>query len=144
MFYDWRHCRNDVCYTDPIFADLYDLSTINPSDLCSAMCKFISEVKKFDGQDFPPKTLCDLVICVQLFLESQGLHFKFLDDPNFNDQKYTLDNLMKICTAASLGRNVHQDKVLEFEDEEMLWNRGFLGTDTSSKLVSMWNCMTCW
>ena len=62
------------------------------------MCSFvqvIAEVKKLDGTEFLPETLCDIIIAIQMFLESVGVHFKLLDDGILVDLKYTLDNLMK-------------------------------------------------
>ena len=33
---------------------------------------FLTEVKKIDGSDFPGKTLYDILICVQFYLETLG------------------------------------------------------------------------
>ncbi len=73
-----------------------------------ALCGFITEVKKLDGTDFPPKTLYKILVCIQMSLETKGIHWRFLEDDMFCALKYILDNEMKIHTCA--GMCCHQSK----------------------------------
>ena len=118
-----------------VLQTLSDGKTINPTDLSCGLCRFLSEIKKVNGQEFPPKTLYNIVICVQLHLESMGIHHKLLDDARFCAMKFTLDGLMKERCAAGLGQNVCQPQVLTIEDENYLWDHGILGVDHPEQLV---------
>ena len=97
---------------------------------------FITEVRKLDGSLFPGKTLYDIVVCVQMYLETYGFKWKLIDDTDFRELKFTLDNMMKANTASGIRIAVHQAEVLSFSDEDFLWNNGFLGKSTPQKLLN--------
>ncbi len=80
----------------PIQADLKDIQNLTKASLSYALVHFIQEITKLDGTDYPPKTLYEIVIGVQMILEAQGLYWKLLDntEPLFANIKYTLDNTM--------------------------------------------------
>ena len=88
---DHRHS----CGFDYIVYDLEDKATITAESLKFALCQFITEIKKVNGDDFPGKTLYHIVVCVQFHLECMGFAFKVINNPAFQDLKYTLDNTMK-------------------------------------------------
>ena len=115
--------------------NLDDTGTINKKHLNKAMCRFITKVKKVDGSNYLPKTLYDIMICVQFWFETQGLAWKLLNEDAFQYLKFTLDNLMEICTAAGLGNNVKQVEVVGFSDEEIMWKNGILGTHNPEVLL---------
>ena len=135
MYDQWRFYRNSLPYMGNIYVDLDDDDTLEPQHLEFAVCRFITEVKKLDGTDFPPKTLKDIVLCLQFYLESRGYAWHLIDDIEFKSIRYTLDNLMKSHTSQGLGNFVRQAQILIFDDEELMWQKGVLGTDTPRKLV---------
>ena len=63
------------------------------------MPRFITEVKKVNGNPYPAKTLYDIVICVQFQLELMGFCYKLLNDDDFRQIKWSLDNIMKMHTS---------------------------------------------
>ena len=136
IYCDWRLFRESQENLRNYSCDLDDLSTVNKTDLNEAMCRFITEVKKIDGSDYPPKTLYDIVICVQFWLETQGLAWKLLSEDAFQDLKFTLDNLMKERTALGLGNNVRQAQVVGLNDEESMWKSGILGCHNPQVLLN--------
>ena len=101
------------------------------------LCRFVTEIQKLDGSDFPPRTLCQIIICVQFQLEKLGLMWKVLDDKELTALWFTLDNIMKRRCQDGLGNTIRQAQVLSYKDEEMLWSLGILGTDNPTKLVNM-------
>ena len=94
MYHEWRSYRNSQGLAF-IHCDLEDKATITAESLKFALCRFIMEVKKIDGHDFPGKMLYHLVVCIQFHLECLGFAFKIINDPTFKDLKFTLDNTMK-------------------------------------------------
>ena len=135
MYGDWRLFRGSQENLKTYYCDLDDLSTFNKFELSEALCRFITEVKKFDCSDYPAKTLYDIIICLQFWLETQGLMWKLLNEDEFKDLRFTLDNLMKDCTAAGVGRCVRKAEVLSFDDEQVLWSRGILGDHSPEVLL---------
>ena len=119
-----------------ISCDLEDKSTITANSLKFALCRFITEVKKVNGEDFPGKTLYDIIVCVQFHLECLGYNFKLINAEDFTDLKYTLDNTMKQRTSDGVGITVRQAQVLSATDEDLLWSLGFLGMSTPDQLLN--------
>ena len=55
MYSDWREARNSD--HDHILVDLDDVSSLSIQNLSFALCRFITEIRKIEGTDFPPRTL---------------------------------------------------------------------------------------
>ena len=94
MYRDWRIAHN-ATGIDYVKCDLDDLSSITVESLVFGIKRFITEVRKLDGSDFPAKTLYQIVVYLQFHLEGFGLTWKLLDDTKFTEVRYTLDNVMK-------------------------------------------------
>ena len=134
MYHEWRSHRQGFGLQE-IVCNLEDKATITVASLKFALCRFITEVKKFDGSDFPGKTLYHIVICIQFHLETLGFAFKIVNDPAFKDLKFTLDNTMKARTIQGIGTSVKQAEVLSATDEDLLWLLGLLGTRMPHQLL---------
>ena len=87
LFEKWRVSRNSAIDSNQPgyggrtkFASLLNLAE-TPNVLCVALCRFISEVRKQNGEDYPPNTVYDLAVTIQMYLDKHGFHFKFFDDP---------------------------------------------------------------
>ena len=127
MYTDWRNFKNCQKDLHDISCNLEDVKTITEDSLVFALCRFLTEVKKLDGSDFPGRTLYDILICVQFQLETQGIYWKLLNDERFAEVRYTLDNIMKLRTSQGVGITVKRAQVLTNFDEQLLWNLGLLG-----------------
>ena len=136
MYHKWRDHRHGFGL-EFIACDLEDWSTITASSLAFALCRFITEVKKVDGSDFPGKTLYDILVCMQFHLECLGFAFKLVSDTlPFQDLKYTLDNTVKQHVATGIGITLKQAEVLSVTDEDYLWSMGLLGTSNPWQLLN--------
>ncbi len=93
------------------------------------------EITKVNSEDYPPKTIYEIMTCAQMYLESKGFFFKFFEDKAFSDLKYTCDNIMKERAKAGLGSHIKQASVLSFDQEEYLWQQGFLGSSNPEQLI---------
>ena len=109
---------------------------ITAETLKFALCRFITEIKKVNGEDFPGKTLYLIVVCVQFHLECLGFAFKLINDPAFKDLKYTLDNTMKARCAQGIGHSVCKAECLTAAHEDLLWALGLLGTCNPDQLLN--------
>ncbi len=137
MFHQWQIDRNKRPDLIQIWADLDDLSILEKSTLSYTLCCLITEIKKISGEDFPPKTLYEMIICVQMYLETHTIFWKLLDDTNpaFTQLKFTCNNIIKERASGGLGSVVRQAEVLSYEDEDFLWQNGYLGTLNPEQLL---------
>ena len=96
MYSQWRASRINVVGCAPqIFNANLDTFAFSKHDLCFALSQFICEVKKLDGTDYPPNTVRDLVLMIQMHLYQNGLFWKLLDNEEFCELRYVLDNTMR-------------------------------------------------
>ena len=136
MYCDWRNYRNSRNDLESSECDLDDINTLTKEQLNRALCRFITEVRKVDGLEYPSRTLYDIIICVQFWLETQGLSWRFLVDEEFKELKFTLDNVMKDRVAHGVDAKVRKAGVLDFQDEELLWSLCILGTHSPQVLIN--------
>ena len=63
LFNDWKSARNELFQENPVPDDI--LSSSNKMELCKWLCKFAVEVRKKDGQSYPPKTIHHYLLGIQ-------------------------------------------------------------------------------
>ena len=135
MYVDWCNFRNSQDDLQSYECDIENVNSITKENLSHALCRFITEVKKLDGSDCPSRTMYDIVICMQFWLETQGLTWKLLNDHNFQQVRFTLDNIMKEHTANRVGGKVRKAEVLNFSEEDLFWSLGLLGYHNPEALL---------
>ena len=113
MYRDWRNFCDLCASLKNVACDLDDRSTISQESLNEALPMFITEVKKMDGTNFPGKTLYEILISVQFYLETLGYGWKLLNYAKFREVKLTLDNMIKLCTSQGVRIKVKKAQFLE-------------------------------
>ncbi len=100
LFCQWRFSRlaRNFCQKEILEGDVDSLN-ISKSCLFYSLCAFLNKVKRKDGTEFPGKGLYNLIIMIQFYLEKRGFMWHLVDDPEFKNVKFTLDNLMKARCA---------------------------------------------
>ena len=136
MYRDWRNFRESDPNLESIKCDLDDVRTITEENANYALVRFLTEVKKLDGSDFPGRTLYDILVCVQFHFETLGINWKLLNDDKFCNVKITLDNLMKLHTSQGLGTKINKAQILMPIDEDYLWSIGLLGSHSPEVLLN--------
>ena len=86
LYRDWRQNRISILGANvQLFnADLRFLENFNKAELCFALCRFVREVKKLDSRDYPPNTVRELVIMIQMYLHENGVFWKLLMTMNLH------------------------------------------------------------
>ena len=136
MYHEWRSYRNSASGVENVTCDLDGKDTITVESLNFAIPRFITEVRKLNGEHYFGKTLYDIVICTQFHLETLGFCFKLLNDDTFRQIKWSLDNLMKLRTSQGVGVSVKKAQILTISDEEYLWSLGLLGRHSPEVLLN--------
>ena len=137
-FRDWRHNRlsNVNGFDVRIYECDIDRVELLEKDLFEyAMCAFLAEVTKVkDGAEYPGKTLYQMVVSIQKYLNSNGVHWKLVESVQFNKIRTVLDNLMKERAIQQIGTVRKQAQLIDFQTENQLWESGVLGEQSPDQL----------
>ena len=136
MFKEWRSVRNKSAEYELITCDLDRKHTITVESIVFALTRFITEIKKIDGNDYPSKTLYEIIISFQFYLETLGFAWKLLSQEVFKEVKFTLDNIMKLHAEQGIGGHCKQAEVLTATHEEYLLLINLLGTSNPEQLLT--------
>ena len=84
LFETWKQERNSIAMFDESISVIHpELKDMMKDELNFSIARFICEVKKENGEEYPGQTLYELVILLQLFLEQNGLNYKLLNEECF-------------------------------------------------------------
>ena len=117
-----------------IDSNLDNVFALEKSQLAYALARFIREVKRLDGGDYPPNTLREIIIMIQMYLHERDLYWKLLDHPEFITLRNVVDNTMKERTAMGLGVK-HSSDVITIQNENKLFEIGALGESNPQQLL---------
>ena len=136
MYSDWRHNRMSQGYVlkEIIDANLAVLNTFSEHDLCFALSRFIREVKKIDGGEYPSNTIWEIIVMIQMYLHENSIYWKLFDDQKFLGLHNVVDNTMKERHSMGLGVRKSSD-VISINHEIRLFNQGILANEHAFQLL---------
>ena len=112
------------------------ITTLSKSSLDEEMSHFVLEVRKRDGNEYPPNTLYHIICGIMRHLRNNGQpNLDFFKDSMFANFRMILDAEMKRLQGKGLGSKRKQAEPLSDEDEEKLWTSGQLGGHCPQALV---------
>ena len=117
-------------------ADIKELTDMTKPELQYWMIRFVPEVRKQNGDVYPPSTLHHLCSGIMRHLRWSGQpELDIFKDAEFCDFRGTLDAEMKRLQEQGVGSVKRQAEILTEADEETLWKKGLLGELTPQSLV---------
>lgn len=97
------------------------ISELSYSELDYWLTRFVLEVRKKDGEEYPPNTVHHICCGLMRYLRWNGQPtIDFLSDSAFTSFKASLDAEMKRLQAKGAGSKIKQAEVLTEEEEELL------------------------
>ena len=100
------------------------------------LTRFILEVRKKDGTVYPPNTLHHITAGLMRHIRLNGKpHIDLFKSSNFTNFRASLDAEMKSLQRKGIGSRKRQAEILTEEEEELLWQKGFLGKATPTTLL---------
>ena len=72
-------------------------------NLIHSLCHFIPEITKVNDEAFPGKTLYQLIVSLQKYLETKLIYRRLIKDREFCDVRTLIDNVMKERAQMNLG-----------------------------------------
>lgn len=123
--------------------------TINPNilcapvdadckELCRALCLFVLEARKTNGEPYPAKTVDHLLAGLLQYARSvQSTFPNFLDpkDARFKKLQGTMDTHFRHLRSDGIGAAVKHACVISADKEKLLWELGILGTSSPLALL---------
>ena len=137
LYSEWRRSRISYvgCADEIVKANLELLHSFDQREMCYSLSRFIREIRRLDGKEYPPNTLREIVICIQMFLHENMILWKLLDHPQFVALRNVLDNTMKERHREGLG--VRQSaEIITLSHENRMFETGVLGTDAPDQLLN--------
>ena len=128
LWNEWRDYRNQTTS-----ATITELTT---SELQHWLTRFVLEVRKKTGEEFPPNSLRHICCGIKRYLRQNGQpSIDFFVNSEFAEFKASLDSEMKRLQSKGVGSQTKQAEILSEDEEELLWNGGFLGDRTPQSLL---------
>ena len=100
------------------------------TELSHWLTRFVLEVRKKNGDLYPPNTLHHIVAGLQRHLRWSGRPIDL-----FKDFQSALDAELKRIAGKGIGAKKRQAEVITEEEEQRLWEKGLLGEDTPQQLL---------
>jgi hypothetical protein len=125
MFKEWQRSRNQKAFKpgstlSPILVDLEQMTVDEVNEVNYSICRFITEVRRVDGAEYPGDTIRSLVIMLQLYLEVCGNAYKLLIDDRFAQIRNSLDNVRKSRARSGIGVTKRQAEIITVEEKDIL------------------------
>lgn len=92
----------------------------------------MAEVRKEDGQEYPSKTIYEMICSLQCYLRFKCKEPLFLIDKKgckFRNLNSALNFVLKERAGEGIGSITSQAEVITPDQMEYLWQNGFLGSD---------------
>lgn len=123
------------------------LASLSPRELNTVLCRFVYEVRRYDGSEYPPNSLYQLCCGLVRFLKNDcsrsDLNFLDTSDPAFHGFQQCLNTEMKRLTEKGVGAVKRKVRKVTEEQEQVLWKLGLLGSKdpwTLVKTIYYYNC----
>ena len=128
LFENWRVHRSN---------QIPELQTMDKPTMAFWLSRFIMEVRNVKGEEYPPKTIYQIICGLLRYLKEQGKYDKnFLDneDPCFAEFYTLLDSRMKDLLQKGHGTSIKQADPITPKEEEKLWELGVFGANDPQTL----------
>ena len=136
IFEEWRETRNEAVLKvensgEPVLNQR--IAEMSDEDLDFFLARFVAEVRKEDGQEYPGKTIYEMICSLQCYLRFQRKGPLFLIDKKgckFRNLNSALNFVLKERAGEGIGSITSKAEVITPDQMEYLWQNGFLGSDT--------------
>ena len=135
VFNEWRAQRNQSIQEEKCPSDL--LEKPNVSKLNYWLARFVAEVRRQDGNPYPPQTIHQLLAALQrVVLEKDPTIPKICNrkETAFVGLTSTCNSVYRQLHSKGVGTKVTHTRTFSAEKENLLWTSGVLGCDMPKNL----------
>ena len=134
LFYKWHN--EWKIGLDGGFKVYKDLDQMDKSDLNYCLKFFLSDARKVNGQEYPPRTLKEIVACIQHNLNYELKQpWSIFKDEAFMEPREILDAVMKRSARHGNVKEKKRAATISIESEEKLWKTGVFGRGTPRQVI---------
>lgn len=120
-----------------------DIVSHEAKELDEMLQKFFAEVRKKDGSDYEPDSLRVMIASLDRHLKEAGSSISIAKDREFVNSRKVLEGKARFLREQGYGKRPRASKALTTEDEELLWSKGLLGSQSPKSLITtMWFLLT--
>ena len=133
VFNEWRYSRESEERNCPDNL----LETGNNEELNYWLPRFINEVRRTDGNPYPPRSIHQLLAGLQRYMLEQNYCLpKFLDRQNqqFRPIHGACDSVYHSLHCSGVGASIRHTAIISEDEEKKLWEYGILGLDNPKSL----------
>ena len=132
MWEEWCQYQREYHHSD-----ISTLHHITRTQLQHWLTRFVLEVRKKDGTEYPPDTLHHICSGIACHMRANGHPaLNIYQDNDFTEFRTTLDAEMKRLQQKGLGSKRREAEPLTEEEEEILWSKGLLGDHSPQALLN--------
>ena len=133
---DWATTRNNnLLDGEEPFSASFIIMSVDQMDFY--LCRFVLEVRKANGDTYPPSTLYQLCCGLQRLLRESGrADINIFEDSRLYKFQCALHSEMKRLHATSKYIEKRQAQPISVSEENQLWELGFLGDSSPSVLLN--------
>lgn len=115
---------------------LNEYQDFTKGDLMFLLPKFIIDVRKEDGTQYPSESLRQLICAIfHYYRYEEEKAWDFFRDPDFSESRKSLDSTMRKVTKEGVGLQKRKAEFISIELEEQLWIDGHLGVEKPEQLL---------
>ncbi len=129
---EWTSHRRSIC--SPLDCPPH-LLLCTVGQLDTWLSRFILEIRKNDGQPYPPQSLYSIVCGLMRYVRELHPEVNFFKDTAFTGFRRTMDGEMKRLRSLGLGTKKKRAEPITVDEEATLWNLQLLGSHTPKVLL---------
>ena len=97
------------------------------------MSRFVVEVRKVNGAEYPGKTVLEMVEGIQRYLLKHGVQYSFRQDKQCQTYR-ALDAIIRDRGKGTIPKTITE--MIDEADEEWMWQNGLLGHEYPEQLIN--------
>ena len=110
------------------------LLSFSDDEIVIVLCAFFNAARKENGEEYKGDTIYIIACALQRFLEKTVRSINFFTDIKFKKIRNTIDNMMKQKCKMGIGLQKRVVDIITDEQENFLWQNGFLDVSTPLSL----------
>jgi hypothetical protein len=99
------------------------------------LCRFVLEVRRKDGNEYPPNTLHQLCCGILRYVREIDPELDIYKQPSFSGFQKTLDSEMKRLRACGKGSTIKRAEPITLDEENSLWDQNILDEHSPKALI---------
>ena len=105
------------------------LENAKVAELNHWISRFIAEVRRQDGNSYPPRTIHQILAGLQRYMLQKMYVPKIIDrkDSRFLDIHWACDNVYRALRQKGVGTDVRHTSIITKEEEDRLWDSNVIG-----------------